>query len=105
MKHLGAVRDWIVDLDQDLDVDSNVVLDGDVDVDPFVDLDLPPSAILDEDSATPSQSRCKVDGGVEVYVAVQRQGLASTSTSTSSESVRGPLIDRSSARAVDPGRC
>jgi hypothetical protein len=53
MKHLGAVRDWIVDLDQDLDVDSNVVLDGDVDVDSFVDLDFAP-ILLDEDSATPS---------------------------------------------------
>jgi len=74
----------------DLDVDSNVVLDGNVDVDPFVDLDLTRSVILDEDSATPGRSRCKVDGGVEVYVAVQRQGLATTSTSTSTSSEFGP---------------
>jgi hypothetical protein len=67
----------------DLDVDPSVVFDGNVDVDPFVDLDLAPSVVRDEDSATPSQSRCKVDGGVEVYVAVQRRGHATTSTSTS----------------------
>jgi hypothetical protein len=68
----------------DLDVDPRVEFDGDVEVDPLVDLDLvPSSAILDEDSATPCRSRYKVHGGVDVYVAVQRLGLATTSTTTS----------------------
>jgi hypothetical protein len=68
----------------------NVVLDGNVDVAPFVDLDLAPSAILDEDAATSGRSRCKVDGGVFVYVAVQRQGVATTSRSTSTSSEGAP---------------
>jgi hypothetical protein len=71
-----------VDLDQDLDVDSNVVLDGNVDVDPFVDLDLAPARAPRRGFNDTKQSRCKVDGGVDVFVAVQRQGLATTSTST-----------------------
>jgi hypothetical protein len=71
-----------------------VEFDVAVDVEPIADLHLDHrSRFFDEDSATPSKSRCKVDGGVEVYVAVQRQGLAttstSTSTSTSSEGVPG----------------
>jgi hypothetical protein len=70
----------------------NVEVDVAVDVEPIVDLHLDHRLrFFEEDSATPSKSRCKVDGGVEVYVAVQRQGLAttSTSTSTSSEGVPG----------------
>jgi hypothetical protein len=73
--------DRIVDVD--FDVDPNLVLDGNVDLDPLVDLDLAPSTIPDEDSGTPGKSRCKVEGGVSVYVAVQRQRLATTSTSNS----------------------
>jgi hypothetical protein len=80
-----------VDLDHDLDVDPHLAVDGDVEVDPIVDLD-PRSAILDEDPTTVDpRSTCKVQDRVDVYVAVQRRGLGSTtrSTSTSSATVCG----------------
>jgi len=81
-----------VDLDHDLDVDPHLELDGDVDVDPIVDLDLDPrSSFLDEETAQSRGSTCNVNEGVDVYGHVERQGLATTSTSrsTPSDSVAG----------------
>jgi hypothetical protein len=82
-----------VDLDQNLDVDPHLELDGDVDVDPSVDLDLDRAPrFLDDDCATmTARSTCKVNEGVDVYVAVKGQSIGSTSTprSTSSERVAG----------------
>ena len=90
-------------LDRDLDVDSNVVLDGNVDLDSFVDLDLAPSTILDEDSATPSKSRCKVERW--------SRSLRRRATSRSRDNVdvnldvfggrSRPLIDRSSVTGIE----
>jgi hypothetical protein len=51
-----------------------VDLDGDVNVDPIVDLDIDPR-FLDEESVTPERSTCKVDDGVNLYVAVKLKVL------------------------------